>query len=292
MTDQLEADLKEALVRRASGVPGDVGERLRSIDYRPRASRISPRLKVGSLAGAAVTTGTVISVVVLGGASPAFAGWSAAPTGAPAAQTATAGATCQAQLASAPALAGQSVGGPWTQVATDVRGPFTLVVYQDGAAGATCLSGPSVTAVSISTGSGATERISGGASGGGPAVASSSVSVVRPSGSGGLEQMTTAHLETSGANPYTVVDGQIAAGVTGVTLVRSDGEDIEASSGSGWFVAWWPGSRGATSAQVTTANGVTTVPLDTPAPPASGNGACSATPPGTCSGESGGGSGA
>jgi hypothetical protein len=291
MNDQLEADLREALVRRASGVPGDVGERLRSIDYHPRASRISPRLRVGSLAGAAVTTGTVISVVVLGGTSPAFAGWTVAPTGAPAAQTATAGASCQAQLASAPALAGQSLGGPWTQVATDVRGPFTLVVFQDGAAGATCLIGPSVTAVSISTGSGATERISGSASGGGPAVASSSVSVVRPS-SADLVQMTTAHLETSGADPYTVVDGQIDAGVTGVTLVRSDGEDIEASSGSGWFVAWWPGSLDATSAQVTTANGVTTEPLDTPAPPASGNGACSGTASGACSGGSGGGPGA
>jgi len=264
MTEQLEVDLREA------------------IDYRPRAGRISPRLKVGSLAGAAVTTGTVISVVVLGGASPAFAGWSAAPTGASAAQTTTADGSCQAQLAqlaAAPALAVPTGASAWTAVATDVRGPFTLVVYQGGEADATCLAGPSMTAVSISTGNRATEWISGSVSstGTGSGGGSSSVSVARGSGPDDIEQMTTAHLDSTAGGPYTVLDGQVDAAVTGVTLVRSDGENIEASTGGGWFVAWWPGSLDATSAQVTTANGVATEPIDTQAPPPPGTGTCSGT---------------
>jgi hypothetical protein len=296
MTEQLEVDLREAFSRCASSVPRDAGERLRSIDYRPRTGRVSPRLKVGSLAGAAVTTGTVISVVVLGGASPAFAGWSAAPTVASAAQTGTADGSCQAQLAqlaSAPALAGPTEGSAWTPVATDVRGPFTLVVYQGGPTDATCLTGPSMTAVSVSTGNGATERISGSGSstGAGTADGSSSVSVLRGSGSDDIEQMTTAHLDSAAAGPYTVVDGQADAAVTRVTLVRSDGEDVEASTGSGWFVAWWPGSLDAASAQVTTGNGVASEPINAPAPPSSGSGTCAGTAQAdsqTCSGGGGG----
>src|SRR5580658_10503194 len=104
--EQLVSDLKAALSRHASALPAGAGDRLRTIDYRPRTSRIPPRLTVGVLAGAAATTGTVVSVVVLGSAGTAFAGWSAAPTAAPAGQTSSADATCQAQLAAAPAAPG------------------------------------------------------------------------------------------------------------------------------------------------------------------------------------------
>jgi hypothetical protein len=295
MTEQLEADLREALSRCASGIPSDAGARLRAIDYHPRRSRISPRLKVGTLAGAAVTTGTVLSVVILGGASPAFAGWTASPTAASASQTTSADASCQAQLASLAALSGSADGTPWTAVATDVRGPFTLVVYQDGSSDATCLSGPSLTAVSTSSGSRASESVSGSASGTGDGSGLSSISRVAGSGSDGIEQATVAHLDSTSDGAYTVIDGQLDADVTGVTLVRSDGEDIQASAGSGWFVAWWPGSLDATSAEITTPGGVTTETLNTPAQPplpsGSGSGSCDQNSPTgatTCSGASGG----
>ena len=295
MTEQLEADLREALSRCASGIPSDAGARLRAIDYHPRRSRISPRLKVGTLAGAAVTTGTVLSVVILGGASPAFAGWTASPTAASASQTTSADASCQAQLASLAALSGSADGTPWTAVATDVRGPFTLVVYQDGSSDATCLSGPSLTAVSTSSGSSASESVSGSASGTGDGSGLSSISRVAGSGSDGIEQATVAHLDSTSDGAYTVIDGQLDADVTGVTLVRSDGEDIQASAGSGWFVAWWPGSLDATSAEITTPGGVTTETLNTPAQPplpsGSGSGSCDQNSPTgatTCSGASGG----
>jgi hypothetical protein len=274
MTEQLEADLSEALSLYASGIPSDVGARLRAIDYRPRTSRISPRLTVGALAGAAVTAGTVISAVLLGGASPAFAGWTASPTAASASQTTSADASCQAQLASLAALSGSADGTGWTVVATDVRGPFTLIVYQDGSSDATCLTGPSLTAVSSSSGSGGSESVSGSASGTGHGSASSSISRVAGSGSDGIEQATVAHLDSTSDGAYTVVDGQVDADVTGVTLVRSDGEDIQTTTGSGWFVAWWPGTLDATSAEITTASGVTTEPLSTPLPAPSGSGAC------------------
>ena len=39
-------------------------------------------------------------------------------------------------------------------MATDVRGPFTLVIYVNGDAHATCLTGPSITVVSQSTSTG------------------------------------------------------------------------------------------------------------------------------------------
>jgi hypothetical protein len=115
--------------------------------------------------------------------------------------------------------------------------------------------------------------------------------VFRGSGSDDIEQMTTAHLDSAAAGPYTVVDGQVDAAVTGVTLVRSDGEDVEASTGSGWFVAWWPGSLDAASAQVTTGNGVASEPINAPAPPSSGSGTCAGTAQAgsrTCSGGGGG----
>ena len=107
--------------------------------------RLSPRLTVGALGGAVVTAGTVISVVVLGAAQPAFAGWSASPTAATGTQASSADAACQAKLAANPPPNGPTVGSGWTAVTTDVRGPFTVVIFQDGTSAATCFTGPSFT---------------------------------------------------------------------------------------------------------------------------------------------------
>jgi hypothetical protein len=273
MTEQLEADLIEAFSLRASAIPADISARVSEVDYHPRTRRLSPRLTVGALAGAAVTTGTVLSVAVLGGASPAFAGWTPSPTAALVGQTTTADASCQAQLASAPALPGSSDASGWTAVATDVRGPFTLVAYEDGAADASCLTGPSLTTVSTRTSVGGQMSASGSASAlGGPVRTSVTVG---GNGSDGIEQVSIDPLNSASQGPYTVVEGEIAADVTGVTLVRSDGQDIQASIGDGLFLAWWPGTASATTAEITTSGGVTSDPLSTPAPPpAGGTGTC------------------
>ena len=286
MNEQLESDLHEMFSRCAAAVPTDAALRLRGIDYRPRRHRMSPRLTVGALAGAAVTTGAVVSVVVLGSAQAAFAGWVAAPTTVPAGPAPTAAAACQAQLTALAAAPGSTVGSDWSPVATDVRGPFTLEVYAEGSNDATCLTGPSVTVVSTT----------GGTAESGSAVASFRASsaktagkrVVRGStimtgvGSGDIKEVSVAHLSASNQGPFTVVDGQVAADVTGVTLVRNDGQNVQASTGNGWFVAWWPGSATTNSAQITTATGVTTEPLPSGGP-ASGQAACQPNAPATSS---------
>jgi hypothetical protein len=51
--------------------------------------------------------------------------------------------------------------------------------------------------------------------------------------------------------------------VTGVTIDLSDGTNVTATVANGYFAAWWPGDTEATSAQVATDQGVSTVTLPT-----------------------------
>lgn len=299
MHEQLEAELGEFFTTRAATVPPDVAARLRSIDFNPRPARRSPRVTVVSLAGAAAATGTVVSVMVLGGAQPAFAGWRAAPTQASSSQSATADQNCQAQITQSPAAAGTTA-ADWTPVATDVRGPYTVIVYQDGTSFATCFNGPSFTVMNAeSPGNGNGHQSSSGSvhvgSGSGAGSGTSSVAIGTYTGSdpNGVVQMTVSHLDLDAASggPYTLVEGQIGSGVTGVTLVRGDGQDVVATTGGGWFVAWWPGTEDISSAQVTTPSGQTsetfnqgTMTSSPPALPTPGSVQCSPAPTmGSCS---------
>ena len=85
--------------------------------------------------------------------------------------------------------------------------------------------------------------------------------------------MTLTHLESTSqgaSNAFTFVEGQVDDGVTGVTLVLSDGEHVQATTGNGWFLAWWPGSLDATAADITSASGTSTQTLTattSPMPP-------------------------
>ena len=144
MNNQLESDLREGFVGRAAQVPSDSGVRLRTLNFQPRTSRFSTRLTVGSLTGLAAATGAVVSVVILGGAQPAFAGWTADPSAASAPSTSAS--ACEAQLANG-RIGGSAAGGQWTVLDTDVRGPFTVMVFQNGESHATCFTGPSFTVV-------------------------------------------------------------------------------------------------------------------------------------------------
>jgi hypothetical protein len=266
MNRQLEDDLGAAFSKRASDIPTAASERLRRIDYHPRTSRISTRLTLGALVGVAATTIAVVSVFVLGGAPAAFAGWTASPTPAASGQTATATSNCQAQLA---ALPNTSPVNGWSAVATDVRGPYSLTIYQGDGVDATCLTGPSLTIVSSNDGIGVARSAGVGmGSGNGARVGGSFSNMVGVIGSGSIEQHpSVAHMTSASQGALTVVYGQVAADVTAVTLVRSDGVDVQASTGNGWFVAWWPGSQDATSAEITTPSGVSTQTLNTPPPP-------------------------
>jgi hypothetical protein len=53
------------------------------------------------------------------------------------------------------------------------------------------------------------------------------------------------------------VQGQVAAGVTGLSVTLSDGSIVQATVADGSFVAWWPGSATATSGELTSAKGLT-----------------------------------
>ena len=239
------------------------------LERRRSCRRTGARILQIGVPGFAVSLGLTLTLV-LAGSQAAFAGWSPSPTPASAGQTSSADATCQAQLAAAPPIApGVAAGGGWSEVSTDVRGPFTLVTYQNGSGSATCLSGPSITVVSQDTASGGSVSVSRGVkvSGSGRGLgAVGSVSILRMS-SGTIKHATLTHVSSAGQDPFSFVEGQVDEGVTGVTLVLSDGEHVQASTDNGWFLAWWPGSLDTTSAEIATASGVTTQTLTVDTPP-------------------------
>jgi hypothetical protein len=289
MTTDFETDLRTALAARAAEVPATALTRLAAADYRPRAARLTPvRVGVGTgvLAGAAAT-GAALSVV-LGGAAPAYAGWSATPTAAPsAAPSPQVSQSCLSALPSNVPSGGELGSGTWQTVLTDERGPFTVALFQNDGAYASCFTSSSFTEVTQvaaddSAASNAQSvngvvRTGGSASGSAPGGLSSVT--VGGTSSGDLQNVVQTHLATTADGPYTLVEGRVASGVTGVTLVRDDGQDVVATVADGWLVAWWPGDATATSSQVTTASGTSTEPLQLstktpPGPPPLGPGAC------------------
>jgi hypothetical protein len=271
MYDQLEAELVQALKAQAGSIPAGAAEKLRAVDYHPRATRTGWRA-AGAVAGATATTGAVVSALVLGGSQAAFAGWAPAPNAA-APQGTTSAPACQTQLANSP-LAATATGTGWTVLDTDVRGPFTTVLYEDGDVDATCFAGPSFTVVSASSPTGGSTSVSGSAGGpgstGAPVRGGSTSYSIGTSASGAIDHLSVAHLSIASEGPYTLVEGEVASGVSAVTLVRSYGQDVQASLAGDLFVAWWPGSLDATSAQLTTSSGTTTQPISTTALPAPG----------------------
>ena len=225
---------------------------------RRKSRRRERALRVG-VPGLAVALGLSLTFV-LGGSQAAFAGWSPSPTGASATQTSTADAACQARLVATPSTPGTVTGG-WNVVATDVRGPFTLVVYRNGGSSATCLTGPSITIISQSSAGGHSMSVSRSVPRGGKATAVGESSEFSENGSGGIEHITLTHLASNGQGPFTFVEGQVDDGVAGVTFVLSNGQHVQATTDNGWILAWWPGGLDATSAVVTTAGGTSTQEL-------------------------------
>jgi hypothetical protein len=231
MPDQLEQSLREALSHRAAQLdPGSIA-RLQAIDYHPRRRRIRKLPAIGAL-GLSGAAATIAAIVTLGSsAAPAFAGWQPTPT-----------TPAPGQLAQAVQACGQDLGSP---VLTDSRGPYTASIYADSTTGDVCLSGNGISMSSSSTSAAAASVAAGQIQAGG----------------GGMRD--------SAGNALTLVDGRIGAGVTAVTIERSDGSSVQATVAGGWYLAWWPGTISATNAEVTTASGTNTVALpSTPVLPA------------------------
>ncbi|MGA2008966.1 MAG: hypothetical protein ABSH51_00320 [Solirubrobacteraceae bacterium] len=217
MSDRLHQNLRATLARRAAEVDPAASARLRAIDYHPRRHRVPALPALGAL-GASGAAAAAIAVVMLGSsAAPAFAGWSPIPT-----------APATGQLAAAEQACGANLGAP---VLTDTRGPFTAAIYADATSSHTCLQGDSMSISSSDSGAGEADV---------PA---------------GHVQMFGSGLQNSAGQALTLVDGRIGAGVTSVTIDRSDGSSVQATVSGGWYLAWWPGTTPATTAQVTTSAG-------------------------------------
>jgi hypothetical protein len=225
----LESDLRAAFSERVARVPTNT--RLIQIDYHPRTRRLKPPIALGSIATAGGIAGVVIALT--SGASTAFAGWKAQPTAPSPQQIALAQASCASR---------QSPISGLPLVLSDTRGPFTFQVYANDHASASCITGPSFTSIAGSF---------------------SSAAVTVPAGK---IQASVAHTTTRDGNAYAFSEGRTGAGVTGVTFDLSDGTKVTATVQNGWYVAWWPGARQAKAAEVTTASGTTTQPIDEGSP--------------------------
>ncbi|HTU98421.1 MAG TPA: hypothetical protein VMF14_21400 [Solirubrobacteraceae bacterium] len=268
MIDQLESELRSALRERADEMPAGAGARVRAHEYRPRTRDLRPPVAAGVLTTAAVAAAAVALVDLGPQASAAFAGWSATPTRASAAQVADAQSDCAQQLSQvhvSATRASSSAPAPTsfapeisklsttTPVLTDTRGPFTFVVFDSGQAHASCITGPGFTSVSMQSSSGTPGAV--------PADK--------------IVPTFLVHTARAG-DAYTFVEGHAGSDATAATLVLSDGSHVQTTLQNGWFVAWWPGGTQLRSAQVTTPSGTTTQALD-----AQALGGCPAPPSGT-----------
>ena len=172
-----------------------------------------------SIAGALVA---VLSLV--GGASNAFAGWTAQPTKPTAAQLAATEAYCASNV-------------PWPalpQKLVDARGPFTFIVYSDGSSNDFCTTGPSF------------QNASGW---------STSAPLVVPAG---RLFLWTDHVSGDSGQPYGSMIAQAGAGVTAADITLDNGDQVAATVENGWVVAWWPGAHHVASAELTTTSGTQT----------------------------------
>jgi hypothetical protein len=139
--------------------------------------------------------------------------------------TASPTAPLRGQLAGAQQRCGTGAGTP---VLSDTRGPYTASIYADGS---TCVEGNGIM-ISSSTGGGGTSSVAAGA--------------IALNGAGQSD---------SDGHALTMVDGPIGTGVTGVSITRSDGTSVQATVKNGWYLAWWPGTERAVTAQVASASG-------------------------------------
>ncbi|HEY2596371.1 MAG TPA: hypothetical protein VGK33_20965, partial [Chloroflexota bacterium] len=193
-----------------------------------------------------------------GGPAIAFAGWSATTTTPAGTQLQSAEAACEKDTPSVVSL---------TPMITETRGPYSMLVWDAGERVIVCIGGAQGTLF---------------------------CAVVRPVRTTALDPDAIApesfgfDIAAAQQGQSAAIDGRVGANVTSVTLLLDDGSSVQTTVDNGWFAAWWPGSPAAIrSAEITTAAGTTTEPLNVPAPPppvlpaggaTSGSGASGGTP--------------
>ncbi len=220
MSDLLEQNIRETLSTRAAQIDPAAIARLRAIDYRARRRRGPALPALGALGVGAAAVAATVAVTLGSSAAPAFAGWSPTPTP-----------PAVGQLAGAEQQCGANLGTP---VLTDTRGPYTVSIYADATSSHLCLQGGSLSIASANSGPSQADVPSG------------------------QVQLFGFGIDNSSGQALTLVDGRIGAGVTSVTIDRSDGSSVQATVSGGWYLAWWPGTARATTADVTTAAGGST----------------------------------
>ncbi|HEY2200769.1 MAG TPA: hypothetical protein VGH56_02690 [Solirubrobacteraceae bacterium] len=202
-----------------------------------------------ALGGAIVAAGVLVAISLIGigsDASRAFAGWTATPTAPVGNQTWDAEEACRSRLPTSAGIehAQRTASGPhphlpwpipripaggWRTVLADTRGPYTEILFTaaGGSAELSCFSSSSHRPVSL-----------GGSFGiHAPApVAAGAVTVVS-SGS-------TTTPPDEGSRHFSQLVGRTGPGVDAVTVKLAGGLRVAATCERGWFLAWWPGSRG------------------------------------------------
>jgi hypothetical protein len=214
----LETDLRAWMHERVARVYPS--PELLGTDYRPRAHVAGPRVAIGGgVAAAAAALALVLSLG--GGTSTAFAGWTPQPTTPTPAQLADATAYCATRI--------PDPGLPLTLA--EARGPFTALIYSNGATDNFCTVGPSFRNASGWT---------------------SSPPVTPPAGKLFL---WTDHTATGDDGAYGWMIAQAGADVSAADLTLDDGSLVTATVQNGWAIAWWPGAHHLAAAQLTTPSG-------------------------------------
>ncbi len=224
----------------------------------PSPRRARTRRYAIPLAGlAAAATAASLTLIEVGGSTPAtpvksstaayaLASWTARPTSADPAQISAAEALCSPrfdQAAATQPAAGEKqgplqYGGPWSPVLVDTRGDLTLTLYSNGTDTMACLASPSVISLSPVDTTGE------------PPVTANTAS---------LDKVTT---RTPAGDLYTVAVGRTGSSVTAIGLLLVDGSDVTATVGNGHFIAWWPEGSGVEGLSVTTNTGTQDYPVD------------------------------
>jgi hypothetical protein len=195
------------------------------LGYVVKQRRRRPLLVRASGVAAVSAAGLLAAVLSLvGGASSAFAGWTALPTTPTSSQLAAANAYCTKNQG--------FKGLPLKLI--EARGPFTVAVYSDGSSNDFCSFGPSFRNTSAW---------------------STSPPVTVPSG---RLFLWDDHVATVEGQPYGTMIARVADDVTVADVTLDDGTEVTATVQNGWAVAWWPGAHHLGSAQLTTPSGTQT----------------------------------
>jgi len=268
MTQQLERQIRAALAQRAEEAPLSGAERLMSASYRPRTGRsraTTVLVPLATLAGAGIT----LALTGLGGGtSRALASWNASPTSPASGQAAAAEAACRAEMPSAsqaqranreasgspdaepgPALSPNAL----PSVLSDTRGAYTYLLLASGGDRAACLVGPWPSSQVLFA-----SRADGPAS-------------VDTPGADQIAGPAFGFGRLTGGEGVLSVTGHAGTDVRSVTLTLRDGTRVVTRLINGWFLAWWPGTDLAVSAEVQSPRGTTVVDLKNPLQPQQAN---------------------